>query len=107
MIAVRRQWHRGELGSVKKRGRIRDLLIRVRCCWFCRSSPGGGARRGPMIFVLVSRAGTPIDEHNIAARRLKNIAAELGMPGFHGTPSGALTRRSPSTPAWTSAIAWP
>jgi integrase len=35
---------------------------------------------GPDDFVLVSRAGTPIDEHNVAARKLKPIGRALGMP---------------------------
>jgi integrase len=35
---------------------------------------------GPDDFVLVSRAGTPINEHNITPRRLKPIGKNLQMP---------------------------
>ena len=34
----------------------------------------------PDDFVLVSEAGTPVNETNIASRRLKGVGQELGMP---------------------------
>ena len=34
----------------------------------------------PDDFVLVSEAGTPVNETNIASRRLKAVGQELGMP---------------------------
>jgi integrase len=78
-IAVRKQWYRGELNSVKI-GRTRnvaipDLMIPVLT---------GLTRRvrftRPDDFVLVSEAGTPVNETNIASRRLKTVGQELEMP---------------------------
>jgi integrase len=79
MIAVRKQWYRGELNSVKI-GRTRnvplpDLMVPVLT---------GLTRRvrftRPDDFVLVSEAGTPVNETNIASRRLKSVGQELNMP---------------------------
>ncbi len=79
MIAVRKQWYRGELNSVKI-GRTRnvplpDLMVPVLT---------GLTRRvrftRPDDFVLVSEAGTPVNETNIASRRLKAVGQELNMP---------------------------
>jgi integrase len=78
-IAVRKQWYRGELNSVKI-GRTRnvpipDLMIPVL---------SGLTRRVRYTrlddFVLVSEAGTPVNETNIASRRLKAVGQELNMP---------------------------
>ena len=79
-IAVRKQWYRGEMGRVSQESRNRNLPI-----------PGpllpilvGLSRRvgftGPEDFVLVSRAGTPVNQSRIAERRLKPIGKELQMP---------------------------
>ena len=78
-IAVRQQWYRGELCKVMN-GRHKDLSIpqillpvlaqlsrRTRCT-------------GWSDFVLMSSAGTPINQMNVAARRLKSIGRELQMP---------------------------
>ena len=77
-IAVRKQWYRGELNSVKI-GRTRnvsipELIIPVLA----------GLSQRPRFtkrddFVLVSEAGTPVNETNIASRRLKSVGQELGM----------------------------
>ncbi len=78
-IVIRKQWYRGELASVKV-GRARhlpvpDLLYPVLCAL---------ARRPrftrPEDFVLVSETGTPVNETNIASRRLRPIGKELNMP---------------------------
>ena len=79
-IAVRRQWYRGEYGSVKARSRrrnipipvaLRDVLIqmRQRKSWTGLEDP-----------VFAARTGRPLDEHNIARRYLKPAGAKLGMP---------------------------
>jgi len=78
-IAVRKQWYRGELNSVKI-GRTRsvsipDLIIPMLTRLSQRSK-----FTQPEDFVLVSEAGTPINETNIASRRLKGVGQELSMP---------------------------
>jgi integrase len=78
-IVVRKQWYRGELNSVKI-GRTRnvsvpDLMFPV------LTELGRRVRfTKPDDFVLVSEAGTPVNETNIASRRLKGVGQELGMP---------------------------
>lgn len=78
-IAVRKQWYRGELNSVKI-GRTRnvgipDLIVPVLTTLSQRLR-----YTRPEDFVLVSEAGTPVNETNIASRRLKSVGQELGMP---------------------------
>ena len=78
-IAVKSQWYRGELCSVtKSRDKIQAIpqpLLPVLL---------GLSRRakciGPDDFVLKSNAGTPINQVNVAARRLKAIGREMQMP---------------------------
>jgi integrase len=78
-ISVRKQWYRGELASVKI-GRTRnlaipELLYPVLC--------GLGRRpryTRPDDFVLVSEIGTPVNETNIASRRLRPVGKQLSMP---------------------------
>ena len=78
-IVVRKQWYRGELCSVMK-GRskvlhIPQLLLPVLLGLSRRARCIGGDD-----FVLTSNAGTPINQVNVAARRLKAIGRELQMP---------------------------
>ena len=78
-IAVRKQWYRGELNSVKI-GRTRivsvpDLILPT----LMRLSQRAKFTQ-PEDFVLVSEAGTPVNETNIASRRLKGVGQELAMP---------------------------
>jgi integrase len=78
-IAVRKQWYRGELCSVT-RGRsknisIPQLLLPVLLRLSHRARCTGGDD-----FVLMSKASTPINQINVAARRLKTIGRELEMP---------------------------
>jgi integrase len=79
-IAVRKEWYRGELSRVQQKSRNRDLSIPEPLL----SILSGLSRRprftGPEDFVLVSNAGTPVNEKNIAARRLKSIGKDLQMP---------------------------
>jgi integrase len=77
-IAVRKQWYRGELSSVpegrKKNIPIPDLLRRC----FLRLGPSRSGEWNE--FVLASRSGKPINQINVAARRLKIIGERLEIP---------------------------
>lgn len=78
-IAVRKQWYRGELNSVKI-GRTRDVPIPDLIYPVLTTLSQRARFTGPEDFVLVSEAGTPVNETNIASRRLKGVGQELGMP---------------------------
>ena len=77
-LVVSKQWYRGELSAVPEGRRkivpipplLRSVLLRL------RASRNSGATE----FVLVSRAGKPVNQINVAARRLKSIGEQLGMP---------------------------
>lgn len=77
-IAVRKQWYRGELSTVPQGRRkivpipplLRTVLLRLSALRHSGSSE----------FVLVSRAGKPVNQINVAARRLKSIGEQLGIP---------------------------
>lgn len=77
-ILVRKQWYRGELSSVPEGRRktiaIPDLLKKC----FLRLSQA--RLDGWNDFVLVSRSGRPINQINVAARRLKLIGEQLEIP---------------------------
>jgi integrase len=78
-IAVRKQWYRGELNSVKI-GRTRDVSIPDLIYPVLTSLSRRARFTRPDDFVLVSEAGTPVNETNIASRRLKSVGHEVGMP---------------------------
>lgn len=78
-IAVRKQWYRGELNSVKI-GRTRNVSIPEFIFPVLTALSRRARFTRPEDFVLVSEAGTPVNETNIASRRLKSIGHELGMP---------------------------
>jgi integrase len=78
-IAVRKQWYRGELNSVKI-GRTRNVAISDLMLTVLKGLSQRGRFTRPEDFVLVSEAGTPVNETNIASRRLKSVGHELGMP---------------------------
>jgi integrase len=78
-IAVRKQWYRGELNSVKI-GRTRDVPIPDLIYPVLTTLSQRARFTGREDFVLVSEAGTPVNETNIASRRLKSVGQELGMP---------------------------
>jgi integrase len=95
-IAVRKHWYRGELNSVKI-GRTRDLAISNLMLPVFFGLNRRVRYSGPDDFVLVSEAGTPVNETNIASRRLKSIGQDLGMPWlswhvFRRTRKDYLTR---------------
>jgi integrase len=88
-IAVRKQWYRSVLGNVAisrvRNQPVTDLMlqillgIRSKSKFIC-----------PENFVLTSRFGTPVNETNTVARRLKPLALRLRVPSlswqvFHRT----------------------
>lgn len=77
-IAVRKQWYRGELSGVPD-GRRKDIPVPdlLKKCFLRLSQARVG---GWNDFVLVSRTGRPINQINIAARRLKLIGEHLEVP---------------------------
>ncbi len=78
-IAVRKQWNRGELNSMRigrtRNVHIPDLLVPM---LIGLSRRGGFTRHDD--FVLASEVGTPVNETNIATRRLKAVGQEADMP---------------------------
>ena len=78
-IGVRKQWYRGELNSVKI-GRTRNVAIPELLVPVLMRLSQRGRFTQPEDFVLVSEAGTPVNETNIASRRLKAVGQELTMP---------------------------
>ena len=78
-VAVRKQWYRGELSETKKI-RARDLPIPNVMFPILVKLSRRPRFTSPEDFVFVSQAGTPINETNIASRRLKSIGEELQMP---------------------------
>jgi integrase len=78
-IAVRKQWYRGELNSVKI-GRTRNVSLPDMMFPVLFELSHRARFTKPDDFVLVSEAGTPVNETNIASRRLKSVGQELGMP---------------------------
>jgi integrase len=98
-IAVRKQWYRGELNSVKI-GRTRTLAIPELMVPVLTRLSQRVRFTQPEDFVLVSEAGTPVNETNIASRRLKAVGQELAMPWlswhvFRRTRKDYLTRFGP------------
>lgn len=77
-IAVRKQWYRGELSDVPK-GRRKAVPIPILFRpIFVQLSQTRNA--GWNDFVLVSRSGKPVNQINVAARRLKVIGRQLDLP---------------------------
>lgn len=79
-IAVRRQFYRGQLFSVTRSSRQRDLPIPDLLLPVLADLHQRTNFTGPDDFVLVSRTGGPINEKGIAKRRLKPIGKDLQMP---------------------------
>jgi integrase len=78
-LVVRKRWYRGELDDVSA-SRARNLPIPELLLPILIKLSGRGKSIGPEDFVLVSRAGTPINAINITARRLRTIGNQLKMP---------------------------
>jgi integrase len=80
-IAVRNQLYRGSLENVKK-SRVRDLPIPQPLFEILVKLKGRASFTGPDDFVLVSKVGTPVNQNNILARRIRPIAKQLGVPSL-------------------------
>jgi len=78
-IAVRKQWYRCALGSIK-RSRERNLKIPEPLFLLLLKLSQRAKFTSPDDFVLISRAGTPINQANIVSRRLRPIGRQLQMP---------------------------
>jgi integrase len=77
-VSVRYQWYRGELSNVPE-GRRKSISIpHLLYSMFLRLSRATNA--GWNDYVLVSKGGRPINQINVAARRLKSIGRALEMP---------------------------
>lgn len=77
-IVVRNQWYRGELSTVPA-GRRKDIPIPQLLLSLLQALSrikGSGWND----FVLSTKSGRPINQINLAARRLKQIGKELDMP---------------------------
>jgi integrase len=79
-IAVRRQLYRGQLFSLTRTSRYRNLPIPDLLLPVLTDLSHRTKFTGPDDFVLVSRNGSPIDEKNIRKLRLKPIGKDLQMP---------------------------
>ena len=77
-IAVRNQLYRGSLENVKK-SRVRNLPISQPLLEILLKLKGRAAYTGPDDFVLVSKVGTPVNQNNVLARRIRPIAKQLGV----------------------------
>ena len=78
-ISIRKQWYRGALSEVQ-RVRARDLPIPGALVPVLLKLSRRPRFTEPGDFVFVSLAGTPVNETNIASRRLKIIGEQLHMP---------------------------
>ena len=79
-IAVRKQWYRGEYGTVKAKSRRRNLPLGAVLRGVLFKMRERAQFAGPDDAVFASRTGKPVDEHNIARRHLKPVGRRLGMP---------------------------
>ena len=88
-ISIRRQWYRSLLTSVAI-GRLRDLPMSNALVQMVTAIREKSKFTGPEDFVLTTRLGTPINQTNIATRRLQPLANQLQLPSL----SWQLFRRS-------------
>jgi integrase len=79
-IAVRRHFYRGELVSLPMKSRNRYLSIPEPLLEVLRGLRQRQRYTGPDDFVLASRVGTPVNQQDIAKRRLKPIGKTMKMP---------------------------
>jgi integrase len=77
-IAIRKQWNRGVMGSVKT-NRIRNLPIPKQLISVLNRIRANSRFTRDDDFVFVSRVGTPVNETNIRTHVLPTIARQLGI----------------------------
>ena len=80
-IAVRRQWYRGLLTNVAT-GRGRNLPMSDATAQMLTAIKAKSKFTNPEDFVLTSRVGTPINQTNVATRRLQPVAKKLQLPNL-------------------------
>jgi integrase len=79
-IAVRRRFYRGELANLPIRSRNRNLSIAEPLLQVLLELRQRQRYTGPDDFVLASKIGRPVNEKDIAKRRLKPIGKSMKMP---------------------------
>ena len=79
-IAVRRHFYRGELANLPMRSRNRNLSIAEPLLQVLRELRQRQRYTDPDDFVLASKVGRPVNEKDIAKRRLKPIGRKMKMP---------------------------
>jgi len=79
-LAVRQQWYRGAYGTVKARSRRRNLPISQDMAAELAAIRCRSKFIGPDDPVFAASTGRPVDEHNLAKRKLKPAGVKLGMP---------------------------
>jgi integrase len=79
-IAVRQQWHLGQLDKLGQQSRNRILPIPAQLSTILAGLSQRASYFGPDDFVLVTPAGTPVSAKQIAAHRLKAIGRKVQMP---------------------------
>ena len=80
-IAIRKQWYRDTLENVKS-NRVSDVAISEALHRVLGSLKERGRFTRPDDFVFASRQGTPVNPNNIVERRLKPLAARMGLPSI-------------------------
>jgi site-specific recombinase XerC len=85
-VGVRENWYEGERCSLKTGKRQRNLPIpRDLAEELAAYVAARGKFQGPDDPLFCSRAGTPVDQHNISNRKFKPLAKKLGFPvTWHG-----------------------
>jgi integrase len=79
-IAVRKHFYRGELASLPMRSRNRYVSIPEPLLQVLRKLRQRQRYTGPDDFVLTSKVGRPVNEKDIAKRRLKPVGKRMKMP---------------------------
>ena len=79
-IAVRQHWYRHQLAGIPQKSRKRNLPIPDPLFPVLLGLSRRPSFTGPEDFVIVSRAGKPINGRNIATARLTPIGRNLQMP---------------------------
>ena len=99
-FAVSRKWRHGTLQTVKT-GRNRILPIPEQLFDRLVKLQGRAKFTGPDDFVLASTKGTPVNQKDIVARRLRPIAKRLGLPAL-SLQALRRTTNYPTSAGWSS-----
>jgi integrase len=80
IVAVRENYYRGKLGSVKAKSRNRNLPLGRSAVEALLSLRAESKFIGPEDLVFSSSKGTPLNENNLLRRVLKPAGRKLGIP---------------------------